>query len=73
VTGQHANAAALILDPNRNDIVGRGEDLRRRSDREMEGFVHDAAAACFSRAGAADADTCEAFSLSRASSSVPTM
>ena len=73
MTGQHAKAAALILGTNGSDIVGRDKDLRRRSDGKMEGLVHDAAAACFSRSGMAGAAAWDAFSLSRASSSVPTM
>ena len=72
MTGQYPEAAALILGPNRHDVVALDEDLRRRRDREMKGSAHCAAAACFGCAGAGCA-ACEAFSLSRASSSVPTM
>ena len=73
MTGQYAKAAALILGPHRRDIAALDEDLRRRRHSEMKGAAHCAAAACFWRSGACCAVACEAFSLSRASSMVPTM
>ena len=63
----HQNSGA-----NRRDVFGVDQHAGRRGDNEMEGSVHDAAAACLERSGACAA-ACEAASFSRASSSVPTM
>jgi hypothetical protein len=68
MTGQDPEAAALILGAQCDDFGAVNEDLRRRRDHEVKRPAAHAAAA-----GAGDAAFCEAFSLSRASSNVPTM
>jgi hypothetical protein len=70
---QYPKVAALVLDPHRRDIAAVDEDLRRRRHSEMKGAAHCAVAAYFGRSAAGCAGVCEAFSLSRASSIVPTM